>query len=91
MQRSPPNGPRTSAAHLRRAVRALAICGVPLSAGCTLQSEPPPGEVAAERACREEGLLPGTAPFLACVEPARAPELQRAEDAWQELSDGGAE
>ena len=64
---------------------AAAIAFLPAVAGCTAASGVP-AESAAEAACRARGLTPYTAAFAACVDPAEAPVLQRAEQSWEDLN-----
>jgi hypothetical protein len=70
------------ARHCRCVTAAIAL--LLALAGCNGTSGPP-GESAAEAACRARGLTPYTAAFAACVDPAAAPVLQRAEQSWEDL------
>ena len=38
-----------------------------------------------EAQCREQGLVPGTAEFLACKNPEKAEDLKRAKAAWNRV------
>ena len=62
------------ARHGRRIGRAapLALAAL-LFAGCASDRE---------AQCREQGLVPGTAEFLACKEPEKTEDLERAKAAW---------
>ena len=38
-----------------------------------------------EAQCREQGLVPGTAEFLACKNPEKTEDLERAKAAWRRV------
>lgn len=60
-----------------------AIIGVNVVAGCASGKGP---TLSLEDRCRQKGLRPGSMAYAQCVHPEAAQELQRAQQAWDNVT-----